>query len=625
MNVNKIVSDNFQIKDEEIRRLHRALLAWYPFKKADRALVAGTDADLLSERVKTFFHQVDSGLNKKEECDAAYDCIIAVDLLEQEKDPQAFLEHLYEMLAPDGILLLGTYNRFGLHYLCGGTDATAPVPFMTLRRSRSKMHFSRKQLERALNKAGFSAFFYYPLPDGGFPQVVFSDACLPKDSISDRVMCYDLWNSPLVAAEEDLYDDVIREEELPFTADYFFVECHRREYKRSTEDKRVVFAALSTDRGEEHGFATVLYDDDTAAKNVLSEKGVPALRSCFENLRKISDRGILTVPQELKDGAVIMPRIHEEPLMTYLRRMLEDPDEFMAVFDRIMEDVLRSSEAGEISEEEAMKVWGNAPEKLGPVLKQAMIDMIPLNAFYADGQIRYYDQEFAVDRCPALYVMFRALFYTWIHIPEAEKVIPLEQAKKRYGLTELWDGFMSRENRFVGDNRNWEKYKTLYDCMDIDRKQIKNRCLRLAGEVPFEKKYHIGLLMGVFDLFHIGHLNLIRRAKEQCDYLRVGVLSDELVMKFKNIYPNIPLEERMEILKSVRYVDEVVVIDTDPSRIEEWHKRPFDCFFSGDDYEGNPYWDWEKKELQKLGADIHFFPYTKEQSSTKIRSGLQKR
>lgn len=608
-------------KDENIRRLRRALLAWYPFRKGKRALVLGTDADLLSERVRCFYSAVD--LEPESDAEGAYDCIIAADLLEQRKDPEVFLGQLYRMLAPEGVLLLGTKNRFGLRYLCGGIDETVQLPFSSLRCDRRSRLFSRRKLEQILEKADFSTFFYYPLPDGGFPQVVYSDAFLPKDRISDRIMCYDLWESPFVAAEEDLYDEVIREKVLPQTANYFLVECHRREWKRRPDEKRAVYAALSTDRGEAHGFATVLYDEDTAGKHILSPEGFPALKQCFDNLQKLQEKGILTIPQKLADDSIIMPFIHEEALMTYLRRMLDKPEEFLAVFDRIWEDVLRSSEPAEISEEEARAEWGTEPDKLGTILQQVMIDMIPLNAFYADGQIRYYDQEFAVDHCPALYVMFRALFYTWLHIPQAETVIPLEQAKARFGLTDLWDHFAARENRFVAENRNWKKYKNLYDCMYVDRKDIKARCIRLSEKLPDRKKYHIGLLMGVFDLFHIGHLNLIRRAKEQCEFLRVGVLSDELVMKFKNIYPTIPLKERMEILASVRYVDEVVEIDTDPSRIEEWHKRPFDCFFSGDDYAGNPYWDWEKKELQKLGADIEFFPYTKEQSSSMIRSALQ--
>ena len=138
------------------------------------------------------------------------------------------------------------------------------------------------------------------------------------------------------------------------------------------------------------------------------------------------------------------------------------------------------------------------------------------------------------------------------------------------------------------------------------------------------KMYGTGLLMGVFDLFHVGHLRLIRRAKEQCSYLRVGVLSDELVVKFKNKSPVIPLSERMEILAAIREVDEVVAITDDPSRLLEWDRRPFDCFFSGDDYRGNPYWEWEREELRRRGSDIVFFPYTTEQSSTKIRETLMR-
>ena len=134
------------------------------------------------------------------------------------------------------------------------------------------------------------------------------------------------------------------------------------------------------------------------------------------------------------------------------------------------------------------------------------------------------------------------------------------------------------------------------------------------------KKYNVGLLMGVFDLFHVGHLRLIQRASACCRYLRVGVLSDDLVEKYKNKRPVIPLDERMEILSAIRGVDEVVPITDDPSRLLEYDRRPFDCFFSGDDYSGNTYWEWERQELRKRGSDIVFFPYTKEQSTTNIRS-----
>lgn len=149
----------------------------------------------------------------------------------------------------------------------------------------------------------------------------------------------------------------------------------------------------------------------------------------------------------------------------------------------------------------------------------------------------------------------------------------------------------------------------------------------LSSEISGAKPYHIGLLMGVFDLFHIGHLNLIKRAKVQCDYLRIGILADELVYEFKQLYPIIPQDERMEILRALRDVDEVVLLKTkeEVSRLYEWKKRPFDCFFSGDDYEDNAYWAWEKEELKKLGADMIFFPYTKKRSSSMIRKELQRK
>ena len=139
------------------------------------------------------------------------------------------------------------------------------------------------------------------------------------------------------------------------------------------------------------------------------------------------------------------------------------------------------------------------------------------------------------------------------------------------------------------------------------------------------KPYRTGLLMGVFDLFHTGHLKLIRNANEYCEYLRVAILSDDLVMQFKHHWPVIPEQERKEILEAVEGVDEVVIINDNPSRLIEWERRPFDCFFSGNDYEGNEYWKWEKEELRKLGADIRFFPYTEAQSTTKIIQRIQNR
>ncbi|MCM1136321.1 MAG: adenylyltransferase/cytidyltransferase family protein [Clostridium sp.] len=137
-----------------------------------------------------------------------------------------------------------------------------------------------------------------------------------------------------------------------------------------------------------------------------------------------------------------------------------------------------------------------------------------------------------------------------------------------------------------------------------------------------EKKYKIGYVPGVFDLFHVGHLNLINRARAQSKYLMAGVLSDELVVHFKGKKPYIPFEERFAIVAAVKGVDEVVKVDfSNTVKMDAWKLYHYDAYFSGDDH-GHE-WDDEKKALQAVGSDIVFLPYTKSTSSTMIKGAIR--
>ena len=135
------------------------------------------------------------------------------------------------------------------------------------------------------------------------------------------------------------------------------------------------------------------------------------------------------------------------------------------------------------------------------------------------------------------------------------------------------------------------------------------------------KKYRVGYTTGVYDMFHVGHLNLLRRAKEQCDYLIVGVSTDELVQKTKNKTPIIPLEDRMEIVRGCRYVDEVVP-QINKDKIAAYHKYKFDAMFVGDDWKGSELFSKCEAELKKYGVDVVYFPYTKKVSSTMLREKI---
>lgn len=136
------------------------------------------------------------------------------------------------------------------------------------------------------------------------------------------------------------------------------------------------------------------------------------------------------------------------------------------------------------------------------------------------------------------------------------------------------------------------------------------------------KKYKIGYTTGVFDLFHIGHLNILKRSKELCEYLIVGVTTDDLV-SYKNKKAFIPFDERREIVSSIKYVDQVVTQDN-MDKMLAWKKYNFDVMFVGSDWKGTQKWNELEKSFSSIGVDIVYFEYTKGTSSTELREALKK-
>ncbi len=132
----------------------------------------------------------------------------------------------------------------------------------------------------------------------------------------------------------------------------------------------------------------------------------------------------------------------------------------------------------------------------------------------------------------------------------------------------------------------------------------------------------IGYTTGVYDMFHIGHLNILKRAKEQCDYLIVGVSTDELVQKEKNKTTVIPLVERVEIVKAIKYVDEVV-IQPDKNKLAAWERYHFDKMFVGSDWKGTAQWNEFEEQFRPLGVEIVYLPHTDGVSSTKLTNYIK--
>ena len=131
----------------------------------------------------------------------------------------------------------------------------------------------------------------------------------------------------------------------------------------------------------------------------------------------------------------------------------------------------------------------------------------------------------------------------------------------------------------------------------------------------------IGYAAGAFDLFHIGHLNLLRHAKSECDHLVAGVVSDEMLRLTKGITPVIPLAERLEIVQSISYVDEARA-ETVPDKLDTWREVRFTHFFKGDDWRGTEKGRRLEAEFAKVGVEVVYFPYTMSTSSTVLRRAL---
>lgn len=137
-----------------------------------------------------------------------------------------------------------------------------------------------------------------------------------------------------------------------------------------------------------------------------------------------------------------------------------------------------------------------------------------------------------------------------------------------------------------------------------------------------ENKLIIGYTTGVFDLFHIGHLNLLKNARSQCDKLIVGVYSDDIVASYKKSLPAIPHSERMEIVSAVRFVDQVVSPAARDDKLAQYNLYKFNIYFIGSDWKGSDRWNKIENDFREVGVRVLYLPYTTHISSAAIKKRI---
>lgn len=416
----------------------------------------------------------------------------------------AYLQKVSKQLKEDGILLAAVENRFGLKYFCGAKESHTGKAFDGINKypAHTKGYsFSRQELKEIVEKSGFTQCkFYYPLPDYKLPQLIYTDACLPEKNLRERLIPYYTDKNSLVAVEKDLYDDVIANGVFPFFANSFLVECG----VQARLDK-AVYAAISTDRGREKSFATVIYEGKEVEKKPLFPEGEANAGQLCDNLQDLQEHGIPVIAFEKNASGIKMPFVEDATLSNYLKKLIrEDKEEFIHIMDRLYAYILQSSE--EVGAdcnrlvERLQEITDDAEEKAklqvldwGPVLNRAYMELIPLNCFYnpRSKAMLFFDQEFVREQYPAKYVLFRAIHYIYCFTTDAERYIPKTELLKRYDLGDLWDYFLKEERLFLDEVRKHQLYTQFYRWAQVDKQAVYANARKLQSEEEKIAEYRV--------------------------------------------------------------------------------------------------------------------------------------
>lgn len=526
-----------------LTELRKGILSWYDFSADARVLeigaafgtltgclcrkcghVTATDRSLyrakaIAARYKNLDNlDIYAGDVAEIEFPEAFDYIILIGLLERagngSTDLKPYADYLSSMkkwLKPGGKLLLAVENRFGLRYFCGEAEPHTRRAFDGINhypRGTRGYSFSRKEIENVVNVAGFGYHrFYYPLPDYKLPQLIYTDAWLPGKNIGERLIPYYRSGDTLVASERELYGDIIENGVFPFFANSFLVECCVEKILGETE--RILYAAVSTDRGEERGFATVIRANGTVQKMPLYEKGRNSAREACRNILDLQAHGIPVVEHRLLPGDILeLPFISWPTLSDYIKEVMRsDTGKFLYIMDRIYQNILMSSEQVPEEKNELPAVLGlcasgsypertedgnqtqdnqenllKTPERFGPIMKKAYMELIPLNCFYnpQTGDFLYFDQEFVRENYPAKYVLFRAINYIYGFFPDAERHYPRQRLLRKYEMEDTWEIYLKEERRFLDEVRKRQQYRQFYRWTQTDRGRMLENVRKLG-------------------------------------------------------------------------------------------------------------------------------------------------
>jgi SAM-dependent methyltransferase len=471
-----------------LTHLRKNILNWYPFEKESSVLEIGCGMGAITNMLCEKCHDVTAvELSKRRatatllrcrerenleiivgnlndiQFDKKFDYITLIGVLEYQgtytntENPYLdFLMEIKKFLKPGGKLLIAIENKYGLKYWCGAREDHTGFPFEGMNQysitNKGVRTFSKKELEDLVKDSGFAhSFFYYPLPDYKLPTVLYSQKQLPKNENMHNLQPYYIPDrKTLVADEMGVYKDVIENGVFEFFANSFLVECSDDGHLG-----RVTFSCFSTERKEKYRIATLFTDEGKVEKVPLNEtEGAAHIWQGVKNGLALQKAGKNVLPMQLKNGRLVSEFVQGQSLEEVVLEAVERKNKFEVcrILDMVYQEILTSSER--IGAEEnifyTMEIDKEVnADKYGPILKVGFIDMILRNAFYVDGQLQWFDQEWVLECVPAGFVFYRMLVALYQSFPYVDKVLPVGEIANKYGLLAAWNEYNMMENLFA--------------------------------------------------------------------------------------------------------------------------------------------------------------------------------
>mgnify|MGYP004503783187 FL=1 len=379
-----------------------------------------------------------------------------------------FLVKIKQLLKPDGKLLVAIENQYGLKYWCGMPEDHVGIPFEGINQyrdvERGVRTFSKTALDTLIKESGFhNTYFYYPYPDYKLPTVIYSQDVLPskKDTInSGNFRDYSSADkNTLIANEKKLYTDIVENGVFEFFANSFLVEC-----SDSSQLGEITFARLTSERKEQYRMATRFTRDSTVEKKPLTMLCAQThVRQLFKNVNILKQAGIKIVEYRADNGIVVSDYIEKPLLEDVILNALKEgnTDEIYRLIDLMYGEILRSSE--QISWKDnilyTLDLGIEENEELfGPILKIGFLDMSFRNAFYCEGEILWFDQEWVLEAVPAKFILYYVLKLLYYSYPQLEEGCPAAEIIARYHMQDACEAF--------------EKFRELFEYLVFDEAQV---------------------------------------------------------------------------------------------------------------------------------------------------------